>query len=93
MGKANHVITEGPLGGFAREPWRAVDEPNPLVKGYTVIEFRLDGDGNGEGKMSLAADVAFDTEAGTVAPDNYETTPVLLEAVMREPSPYGARDE
>ena len=83
-------ITGRSLGAFAREPWRAVDEPNPPVTGYTVIELRLDADGNGEGKMSLAADVVFDTEAGTVALDSYETTPVLLEAVTREPPPYGA---
>ncbi len=83
-------ITERSLGAFAREPWRAVDEPNPPVTGYTVIELRLDADGNGEGKMSLAADVVFDTEAGTVALDSDETTPVLLEAVTREPPPYGA---
>ena len=86
-------VTGRPLGAFAREPWRAVDEPNLPVKGYTVIELRLDADGNGEGKMSLAADVVFDTEAGTVALDNYDTTPVLLEAVQREPPPYGARNE
>ena len=83
-------ITGRSLGAFAREPWRAVDEPNPPVTGYTVIEFRLDADGHGEGKMSLASDVVFDTEAGTVALDSYETTPVLLEAVTREPPPYGA---
>ena len=83
-------ITERSLGAFAREPWRAVDEPNPPVTGYMVIELRLDADGHGEGKMSLAADVVFDTEAGTVALDSYETTPVLLEAVTREPPPYGA---
>ena len=85
-------ITGRPLGAFAREPWRAVDEPNPPGM-YTVIELRLDADGTGEGKMSLAADVVFDTEAETVALDNYETTPVLLEAVKREPLPYGARNE
>ena len=83
-------ITGRSLGAFAREPWRAVDEPNPPVTGYTVIELRLDADGHGEGKMSLASDVVFDTEAGTVALDSYETTPVLLEAVTREPPPYGA---
>ena len=94
MGKSeSHSSPPGrPLGTFAREPWRAVDEPKPPGT-YTVIELRLDADGNGEGKMSLVADVVVDTEAGTVALDNYETTPVLLEAVKREPSPYGARNE
>lgn len=86
-------VTGRSVGAFGREPWKAVDEPNPPVKGYTVIELRLDGDGNGVGKMSLAADVVFDTEAGTVTLDNYETTPVLLEAVKREPPPYWARGE
>ena len=86
-------ITGRSVRAFGREPWRAVNEPNPSVKGYTVIELRLDADGNGEGKMSLAADVVFDTEAGTVALDNYETTSVLLEAVKREPPPYWARGE
>ena len=46
-------ITGRSLGAFAREPWRAVDEPNPPVTGYTVIELHLDADGHGEGKMSL----------------------------------------
>ena len=46
-----------------------------------MIELHLDSDGNGEGKMSLAADVVFDAEAGTVALENYESTPTLLETV------------
>ncbi len=85
------LITGRPLGQFAREPWRAVDKPNPSVKGYTVIELHLDSDGNGEGKMSLAADVVFDAEAGTVALENYESTPTLLETVTHQPEPYWAR--
>ena len=86
-------ITGRSVGSFGLEPWRTVDGPNPPVTGYRVIKLRLDGDGHGEGKMSLAADVVFDTEAGTVALDNYETTPVLLEAVTREPPPYWARGD
>ena len=86
-------ITGRSVGALGGELWRTVDGPNPPVDGYTVIELRLDGDGHGEGKMSLAADVVFDTEAGTVALENYETAPVLLEAVTREPAPYWARDE
>ena len=80
-------ITGRPLGAFSRKPWRAVDESNLSTTRYAVIELRLDGEGHGEGKMSLAADVVFDTEAATVTLDNYETAPVLLEAVKREPPP------
>ena len=53
-----------------------------------VIELRLDSNGDGEGKMSVAADIVFDTEGSTVALDNYDAAPVLLEAVKRQPPPY-----
>ena len=86
-------ITGRSVGALGGELWRAVDEPTPPVDGYTVIELRLDGDGHGEGKMSLAAEVVFDAAGGLVALDHYETAPVLLEAVTREPPPYWARDE
>ncbi len=86
-------ITGRSVGALGGELWRAVDEPTPPVDGYTVIELRLDGDGHGEGKMSLAAEVVFDTAGGLVALDHYETAPVLLEAVTREPPPYWARDK
>jgi len=45
---------------------------------FTVIEMRLDGEGAGVGKTSLAAGVAL--EAGrTLALDAYDAAPVLLE--------------
>ena len=45
---------------------------------FTVIEMRIDRQGAGEGKTSLAAGVAIDTEAKTLALDGYAAAPALL---------------
>jgi len=45
---------------------------------FTVIEMRLDAQGAGEGKTSLAAGVAIDTAAKTLALDGYAAAPALL---------------
>ena len=45
---------------------------------FTLIELRLNKQGRGEGKMSLAAKVAVDAAAKTLALDNYAVAPVLL---------------
>jgi hypothetical protein len=45
---------------------------------YTVIEMRVDGQGVGEGKSSLAAAVVVDADAKTLALDGYAAAPVLL---------------
>jgi hypothetical protein len=45
---------------------------------FTVIEMRLDGRGAGEGKTSLAAGVAIDTAANTLALDGYAVAPASL---------------
>ena len=45
---------------------------------FTVIEMRLDGRGAGEGKTSLAAGVAIDTAANTLAIDGYAVAPASL---------------
>ena len=45
---------------------------------FTVIEMRIDRQGAGEGKTSLTASVAIDTEAKTLALDGYAAAPALL---------------
>lgn len=50
---------------------------------FTVIEIRLDSTGQGRGKTSLSSAVVFDRESGTMFLDDYETAPVMLEAVRR----------
>ena len=84
-------VTGRRLGRFGREPWTPEGTPETALQPFTVIELRLDGDGDGAGTMSPAADVAFDEANRTVALTNYDTAPTLLAAAKRQPAPYWAR--
>jgi hypothetical protein len=57
---------------------RSLDYP------FTVIELRLNKDGEGEGMMSLATKIIPDKEANTVTLENWGTQPVTLKLVRRE---------
>jgi hypothetical protein len=57
---------------------RSLDYP------FTVIELRLNRDGEGEGMMSLATRIIPDKEANTVTLENWGTQPVTLTFVRRE---------
>ena len=81
-------VTDPHVGTYGRIPWTTADAPQARVKAFTVIELRLDSNGDGEGKMSVAANIVFDTGGSTVALDNYDAAPVLLEAVKRQPPPH-----
>ena len=48
-----------------------------------MIELRLNGEGEGEGKMSLATKVIYDRERNSVTLENYDLQPVLLTNVKR----------
>ena len=84
-------VTGRRLGRFGREPWTPEGTPDTALQPFTVIELRLDGDGDGAGTMSPAADVAFDEANRTVALTNYDAAPTLLAAAKRQPAPYWAR--
>jgi hypothetical protein len=51
---------------------------------FTIIELRLDGDGRGEGKMSIATRITADKKNNTVELENWGTQPVMLKDVRRE---------
>jgi hypothetical protein len=67
-------------------PWKAAATTDAGDDAFTLIELRLNRGGIGEGKMSLAARVAPDQAAGTIALDRYDTAPVLLKNVKHEPA-------
>ena len=50
---------------------------------FSVIELRLNAKGIGEGKTSLTTKVIVDSEAKTIALENYATAPVILQNVKR----------
>ena len=64
--------------------WEASNRPRSIDYPFTVIELHLNGDGEGEGKMSIATKITADKESNTIVLENYGTQPVLLQSVKRE---------
>jgi len=64
--------------------WEAANRPRTIDYPFTVIELRLNRDGEGEGKMSVATKIIPDKENNIVTLENYGTQPVLLTNIKRE---------
>jgi hypothetical protein len=64
--------------------WEAARGARTLDYPFTIIELRLNGDGRGEGKMSVATRVIADKKNDTVVLENWGTQPVMLKDVHRE---------
>ena len=64
--------------------WEAANQPRSIDYPFTVIELRLNRDGEGEGKMSIATKIIADKENNIVTLENFETQPVRLTNVKRE---------
>jgi hypothetical protein len=64
--------------------WEATNQPRSIDYPFTVIELRLNRDGEGEGKMSLATKIIADKDNKIVTLENYDTQPVMLNNVKRE---------
>jgi hypothetical protein len=59
----------------ARNQPRSIDYP------FTLIEIRVDRNGKGEGKMSIATKINFDKEKKVIELENYSSEPVRLNNV------------
>jgi hypothetical protein len=66
--------------------WEAANRPRTIDYPFTVIELRLNRDGVGEGKMSLATKISIDKEHNQIELEDYGTQPVLLTMVRRVPA-------
>ena len=64
--------------------WESVNQPRSIDYPFTVIELRLNRDGEGEGKMSIATKVIHDKKENMISLENYETSPVRLTNIRRE---------
>lgn len=64
--------------------WEAANQPRSIDYPFTVIELRLNGDGEGEGKMSVATKIIVDKEHNMVTLENYDLQQVRLTNVKRE---------
>jgi hypothetical protein len=73
------LATDRPIGF-----WEAVHQPRSIDYKFTVIELRLNGDGEGEGKLSLATKITLEKDSKTIVLEDYGNQPVLLTSVKRE---------
>lgn len=78
------VATDRRLGAWsAGDVWKPAGQTAPPNYPFTVVELRVNRQGQGEGKMSLAAKVIFDQDARTLALENYGAGPILIKDVKR----------
>jgi hypothetical protein len=67
--------------------WEAMRQPRSIDYPFTLIELRLNADGDGEGKMSIATRITGNRETGVIELENYATQPVRLMAVHTHRTP------
>lgn len=76
------LLTDRRLGAHSAG-WKPAAAGAETDYEFTLVEIRLDAKGSGEGKTSLMARVVADTEAKTVALENYAATAAILQNVKR----------
>jgi hypothetical protein len=73
------LLTNRRLGAW-NDRWK----PSDSTYGFSLIELRLNAQGQGEGKISLTGKIAADSAAQTFALENYEALPVVLKDVTNK---------
>ena len=76
------LVTDRRFGAFS-PGWKLTSNAAPTDYEFTVFELHLDAKGVGEGKASLTTKVIVDGAAGTLALDNYATTPTIFQNVRK----------
>ena len=66
--------------------WESSNQPRTVDYPFTIIEMRLNAQGEGEGKLSIATKIVADKQSGTIVLENYAMQKALLQAVRREKS-------
>jgi hypothetical protein len=65
--------------------WEAANQPRSIDYPFTIVELRLNRDGEGEGKISLATKIIADKENNIVTLENYDLQPVMLTGIKSMP--------
>ena len=61
--------------------WEARERPRTIDYPFTLIEMRVDKDGDGEGKLSIATKINFDKKENVIELETYASEPVRLQNV------------
>lgn len=80
------LATDRPIGF-----WEATQQPRSIDYPFTLIELRLNRDGEGEGKMSIATKITANKEFNLIELEDYGTQPVRLMSVRSVRSPTSSR--
>jgi hypothetical protein len=64
--------------------WEASNQPRSIDYPFTFIDIRLNRDGEGEGKMSIATKVIYDKKENMISLENFQNSPVRLTNIKRE---------
>jgi hypothetical protein len=70
--------------GVYTNAWTPTGSVTPTDYDISIVELRVPAKGTGEGKTSLAAKIVVDSEAGTLALENYASAPAQLQNVKRQ---------
>lgn len=73
------LATDRPIGF-----WEAAHQPRSIDYPFTLIELRLNRDGEGEGKMSIATKIVGNREQKLIELEDYGNQPVRLMTVRSE---------
>jgi hypothetical protein len=76
------LVTDRPIG-----LWEAANQPRSIDYPFTLIELRLNADGEGEGKMSIATKITGNRERGLIELEDYASQPVRLLSVRAAKPP------
>lgn len=61
--------------------WEARERPRTIDYPFTLIEMRVDKNGEGEGKLSIATKINFDKKENVIELETYASEPVRLQNV------------
>jgi hypothetical protein len=75
------LVTDRPISF-----WEAANQPRSIEYPFTLIELRLNRDGEGEGKMSIATRITGNRELGLIELEDYALQPVRLMNVRSSPT-------
>lgn len=101
QGQRVTIVTDQRLGSYDFKPWAvksaaakpaAPDPEHSGMPAYSVIELYLDGQGKGDGTLSLAAGVKLDKDNAVVDLASDGAAHLLTNAVL-EPKPYTAKGD
>jgi hypothetical protein len=71
------ILADRPVGSL-----EARNQPKTLDYPFTLIQIQLDRGGRGDGQLSVATKITFDSQSNSIVIENYSTEPVRLQNVQ-----------